>query len=151
MHILIYNMFNIAKNEKGESANKLTTSKSIAYKGQMLTNNMINSKSSKYPCFRIYNVDAQIIDWICNWLKLIFQYEPNEHHNKTQNQTPHKTTNNTTPHSDDEITQKKWKLDMCENHLFKLKVKRKRCRLVILGKKNDIKPPLLYEWRRKKT
>jgi len=39
----------------------------------MPTNNMIKSKSPKYPCFRICNVDAQIIDWICNWLMSIFQ------------------------------------------------------------------------------
>jgi len=39
----------------------------------MPTNNMIKSKPSKYPCFRICNVDAQIIDWICNWLMSIFQ------------------------------------------------------------------------------
>ncbi|RHN44027.1 hypothetical protein MtrunA17_Chr7g0214871 [Medicago truncatula] len=39
---------------------------------------------------------------------MIFQYEPNKHRNKTQNQTtPQKTTNNTTPHSNDEITKKK--------------------------------------------
>jgi len=39
----------------------------------MPTNNMIKSKSWEYSDFRICNVDAQIIDWICDWLKLIFQ------------------------------------------------------------------------------
>jgi len=39
----------------------------------MPANNMIKSKSSKYQCFQICNVDPQIIDWICDWLKLIFQ------------------------------------------------------------------------------
>jgi len=34
----------------------------------------------------------------------IFQYERNEHHDKTRNQMMHKTTNNTTSHLDDEIT-----------------------------------------------
>jgi len=34
----------------------------------MSINNMIKPKSSKYLCFRICNVDAQIISWICNWL-----------------------------------------------------------------------------------
>jgi len=34
----------------------------------MPTNNMIKSKLPKYPCFRICNVDAQIIGWFCNWL-----------------------------------------------------------------------------------
>jgi len=103
-------MFNIAKNVKSESTNKLTAPKLTAYNDKMPTNNMINFKSPKYTCFRICNVDAQIIDWICNWLKLIFQQEPNEHRNKTRNQMPHKTTNNTTPHSDDEITKNtKWK------------------------------------------
>jgi len=33
----------------------------------MPTNNMIKSKLPKY-LFRICNVDAQIIDWFCNWL-----------------------------------------------------------------------------------
>jgi len=36
-------------------------------------------------------------------------------------------TNNTTSHLDDEITKKqKEKLDMCENHLFRLKEKREK-------------------------
>ena len=55
-------MFNIVKNVKGESANKLTKSKLITYNGKMPTNNMINLKSPKYSCFRICNVDTQIID-----------------------------------------------------------------------------------------
>jgi len=54
-------------------------------------------------------VDAQIIDWICNWLMWIFQHELNEHHGKLRNQIPHKTTNNTTLHLYDEITQKNTK------------------------------------------
>ena len=58
---------------KGKSLNKLTTPKLIVYNDKMPTNNIINSKSSKYSCFQICNFDAQIIDWICNWLKLIFQ------------------------------------------------------------------------------
>ena len=53
---------NIAKNLKGESLNKLTTPKLIAYNDKMPTNNMIKFKSLKFPCFRICNVDAQIID-----------------------------------------------------------------------------------------
>jgi len=56
------NMINIAKNVKGESANKLTSPKLIAYNDKMHTYNMIKSKSAKYSCFRIYNVDAQIIN-----------------------------------------------------------------------------------------
>jgi len=32
----------------------------------MHTINMINYKLSKYSCFRSCNVNAQIIDWICN-------------------------------------------------------------------------------------
>jgi len=51
------NMINIAKNVKGEYANKLTTLKLIAYNDKMPTNNMI-----KYPSFWICNVDTQIID-----------------------------------------------------------------------------------------
>jgi len=34
---------------------------------------MIKSKSTEYSCLWICNVDAYIIDWICDWLKLIFQ------------------------------------------------------------------------------
>jgi len=48
-------------------------------------------------------------------------------------------------------TQKK-KLDICENHLFRLKEKgEKRCRGTISVSKNDLKPPLLDEQRRKKV
>jgi len=114
-------MINIPKNVKGESANKLTTSKLIAYNGKMHTNNTIKSKSPEYPCLWICNIDTQIIDWICDWLTLIFQYESNEHRNKTWNQT--------TSHSDDEIMKKHksknlmyWKITYCE---WK-KVKRER-------------------------
>nr|AFK48847.1 unknown [Medicago truncatula] len=72
---------------------------------------------------------------------MIFQYEPNKHRNKTQNQTtPQKTTNNTTPHSNDEITKKKKhkkKLIICENHLFKSKEMegKKKCIWMILNQK----------------
>ena len=39
-----------------------------------------------------------------------------------QNQTPHKMTKTTTLQLDDEITKtEKEKLDICENHLFRLK------------------------------
>jgi len=38
----------------------------------MHINNMIKYKSTEYPCFWICNVDAQIINWIYDWLKLIF-------------------------------------------------------------------------------
>ena len=69
----------------------------------MSTNNMIKPKSLKFTFFRIFNIDAQIIGWICNWLMSIFQQEISEHRDKTRNQTSHKMTNNTTPHLDDEI------------------------------------------------
>jgi len=52
----------------------MTTFKLIAYNGKMPTNNMIKFKSPKYKCFWIFNVDAQIINWICDWLNLVFQY-----------------------------------------------------------------------------
>jgi len=55
-------MINIVKNVKGESANKLTAPKLIAYNSKMPTNNMIKSKSLEYPCFWICNVEAQIIN-----------------------------------------------------------------------------------------
>ena len=106
-YIRYNNMINIAKNVKGESENKLTTSKLIAYNEKMDTNNTIKCKSPKYPCLWICNIDTQIIDWICDWLTMIFQYESNEHRNKTWNQTlSHKTTKTTTPHSNNEITKK---------------------------------------------
>jgi len=74
IHIRYNKIINIAKNVKRESVNKVTTPKLIAYDGKMPTNTMIKSKSPEYLCFRICNVDAQIIDWICNWLtELIFQ------------------------------------------------------------------------------
>jgi len=53
-----------SQNVKGESVNKLTTSKLIAYNDKMPTNNMIKSKSPKYPCFRICNVNAKIYNWL---------------------------------------------------------------------------------------
>ena len=53
------NMINIAKNVKGESANKLTAPKLIVYNDKMPTYNMIKCKSPEYPCFWICNVDAQ--------------------------------------------------------------------------------------------
>jgi len=90
--LLEYIRINIAKNVNDESAKKLTSPKLIAYNDKMPTNNMIKSKSPEHLCFWIYNVGIQIIDWIYDWLKLIFQYEPNEHRNKTRNQTTlHKT------------------------------------------------------------
>jgi len=93
-------MINIAKNVKDESANKLASPKLIACNGKMPTNNLMKFKSPEYSCLQIYNTDFQIIDWICDWLKLIFQYEPNEHRIKTWNKTtPHKKTNNKTSHS----------------------------------------------------
>ena len=63
----------IAKNVKDEFVNKLKALKLIAYNGKIPTNNMITSKSLKYPCFWTCNVDAHVIDWIYNWLKSIFQ------------------------------------------------------------------------------
>ena len=55
-------MINITKNVKGESANKLIAPKLIKYNGKMSANNMIKSKSSKYSCFWICNVDVRVID-----------------------------------------------------------------------------------------
>jgi hypothetical protein len=62
-YIKYNHIFNFAKNVRDESANKLIVSELIAYKSIMsTTNNMIKLKSSEYSCFRICNVDAQIID-----------------------------------------------------------------------------------------
>jgi len=63
----------VAKNVKDEYATKLKAPKLIVDDNKMSTNNMIKSKSLKYTCFWICNVDSQFIDWICNWLKSIFQ------------------------------------------------------------------------------
>jgi len=146
--LIKYIKINVTKNVKSKFASKLTTFKLITYNGKIPTNNMIKSKSQEYSWFRICNVDVHIIDWKSDQLKLIFQYERNEHCNKTWNQTTsHKTTNNTKPHSKDEITKKitqKKTFLMCGNHLFKLKeikikikIKIKRCRIVILGQKRS--------------
>jgi hypothetical protein len=114
------------------------------------TNNMIKLKSSEYPCFQICNVDVQIIVWICNWLKLIFRYESNEHRNNTKNQiTPHKTTKNTTPQLDDEITKKHkrktW--SMWKSVIYIKRRGEKNCRWVILGQKW---PKIISLWWTKK-
>jgi len=152
--LIEYIRINIAKSVKDESANKLTSPKLIAYNGKMPTKNMMKSKSPEYSCFRICNVGVQIMDWICDWLNLIFQYEPNEHRNKARNQTtPHKTTNNTTPHSDDEIMkkQKRKHLIYVEITYLDWKKREKWCKGGDSRSKNDLKPPLLDEWKRKKT
>jgi len=60
---------------------------------------------------------VQIIDWICDWLKLIFQYEPNEH--VKSNNAAH--DDRQTSHLDDEKTQ-----NIRENHLFRLRKKGKK-------------------------
>jgi len=59
--LIEYIVITIAKNVKDEFADKLTTSNLIAYNSKMLINNMIKSKSQEYSCFRICNVDIQII------------------------------------------------------------------------------------------
>jgi len=134
-YIRYNNIINIAKNVKDETASKLTTSKLIAYNGKMPTNNMIKSKSPEYPCFRICNVDVQIIVWICNWLTEVdLSIGTNKHCRKTRNQTtPHKTTYNTTSHSDDKIT--KNEKSLMWKSLIWLKEREKGCRGVILGQK----------------
>lgn len=99
---------------------------------------MIISKLLKYPCFSICNVDVQIIDWICIWLKLIFWWKPNVHRDKTWNRTPYKTTNNTTPYSDDEITKRHNKNLICVKIIYlNWKKGEKRCKWVILSKKGS--------------
>ena len=75
-------------------------------------------------------------------MKTIFQYELNEYRDKTQNQTPH---------VDDEITKYKKKLDKRESRLFRLIERGKKMQLGDTMSKNDLKPPLLHERRRKKT
>jgi hypothetical protein len=63
IYIKYNHIFNFAKNVKDESVTKFTASELRAYKGEMpATNDMIKLKSLAYPCFRICNVDAQIID-----------------------------------------------------------------------------------------
>ena len=51
-----------AKNVNDEYANKFTIRKLITCNDKMLTNSMIKSKSLKYSCFRICNVETQVID-----------------------------------------------------------------------------------------
>jgi len=150
-YIRYNNIINIVKYVKDETANILTTSKLIAYHDKMPTNNMIKSKSPEYPCFWICNVDVQIIDWICNWLTEVdLSVGTNEHRNKTRNQiTPHKTTNNTTSHLDDEIT-KKEKITYVKI-TYLIERKGKRMQMGDSRSKNDLKSPLLDEWKGKKT
>jgi len=45
----------------------------------------------------------------------------------------------------------KEKLDRCENQLFRLKEKGKKMQMSDSRSKNDLKPPLLNERRRKKV
>lgn len=121
----------------------------ITYNGKI---NMIKSKSLEYSCLWICNIDVQII----NWLKMIFQYEPNKHRNKTQNQTtPQKTTNNTTPHSNDEITKKKNTrknlLYVKITYLNLKKWKEKKMHMDDSKSKIDLNPPFFDEWKRKRT
>jgi len=79
-------LFNTVKNVKEESANKLTTSKLIAY------NDIIPTKI--YDKIKV--VGIFMASGTNSLIELsIFQYESNEHRRKTGNQTtPHKTTNN---------------------------------------------------------
>jgi len=56
--LIEYNIINIVKNINGESVNKLTTLKLIAYNDKMPTDNMIKSKSPEYSYFQIYNVNV---------------------------------------------------------------------------------------------
>ncbi|KEH35194.1 hypothetical protein MTR_3g081510 [Medicago truncatula] len=96
--------FNTAKNVKDESANKLTSSKLIAYNGIMPTKiyDEIKVTGISIASGTATLTPKSLIE------QLIFQYESNEHYTKTGNQTtPHKTTNNKSPHLDDEITKKK--------------------------------------------
>lgn len=49
--------------------------------------NMIKLKYLKYSCNRNCNIyRIKLIDCICVRLNLIYQYESNEHRNKTRNQ-----------------------------------------------------------------
>jgi len=51
-----------------------------------MSTNMIIFKSPKYSCFWIWNLNnTKFIDWICTWLKLIFQPESIKHYIKTGN------------------------------------------------------------------
>jgi hypothetical protein len=60
-YTITYSTF--AKDVKDEYANKLTPFKLIAYNDKMpVTNNMKNLKSLECPCFRICNIDIQIIE-----------------------------------------------------------------------------------------
>jgi len=80
---------------------------------------------------------------------LYFYYFGKTVHLRFCSSTPHKTTDNTTLQLDDEITKEKF--DICENHLFRLKEKRKKDVEGDIRSKNDLKPPLLDERRRKKV
>jgi hypothetical protein len=62
-YIKYNHILNFAENVKDEFVNKLTTFRLIAVNGKMTTTkNIIKLKSLEYSCFRVCNVDAQIID-----------------------------------------------------------------------------------------
>jgi hypothetical protein len=144
--------FNIAKNKNDESANKLTTFKLTTYNGKMSTNNMIKLKSPECSCFRICNYGAKIIYGIYNWLKLIFQYELNEYRNKTGNQTQYqwRRTIQCRTHTTKSQQMKETKrLNLCENHLFRSKARKKK---MLRGDFRPKWPKITpHRWRKKKT
>jgi hypothetical protein len=143
-------MINIAKNIKGEYANKLATLKLIAYNNKMPTNNMIRSKSWEYSCFCICNVDVQVIGSIWSWSFQGTKRTPQQDatsNNATQDDEQHNAALGWQNH---EKTQKK-KLDLRGSHLFWLKESGKKMHMSDFRSKNDLKSPLLDEWKRKKT
>jgi len=125
--LIEYIKINIAKNFKnGESVNKLTTPKLIAYNGKMHTNNMIKSKSPKCLCLLICNVDVQIIDWIWSWSFNKNQTNTATRHEIKQSRARRRTTQRCTQTTKLQQNNIGKHFDVRENHLFKLKEKRKK-------------------------
>jgi len=124
----------------------------ITYNCKMLTNNMTKS---------IYhqNIHASRFAMLTSWLNLILtEVEFSIGTKRTLQQdaksdNAHKTTNKTTPHSDEDITKK----DKIENLIYveitylEWKKWKKKNAEGWLYVKKDLKPPILDEWKRKKT
>jgi len=106
---------NTAKNVKNKSANKLTTSKLIAYKGLMATKIYDEIKVTGISiCIRICNIDAQIFDWIID-LSIWINWTPQEDGK----------SNNVAQDGEQQTTTLRWwnqeENHLCKNHLFILK------------------------------
>jgi len=140
---------NVGKNVKGESANKLTSPKLIACNNKVSTNNMIKSKSPEYSCFgSVALTSKSLIESVISW-SLYFNITKRTLQIKqcrTRRQTIKRHTQTTKSRKyTKENTWYMW------THLFWLKERGKKMHRGDSRSKNDLKPLLFNEWKRKKT